>query len=198
MPIVQSVAGQDLLTAYKAKQQAFGNTFVQSFAAKCLRRLNDKPDDCPATLMNFIKDTSGRFVHGRSDESLDETKDRYYQQWTQRILNGEFDEEAPKIKEPQPTAKKKAKPEPEPEAPARFDPTDFAPTPEPEPKPVDNKQMDKEIIPTPSDPMAMVLQGIQAMQANSGNTDTDDRLTKLESQITEIQDKLNAIAKCLT
>tara|TARA_Y100000593_G_C4308702_1_gene337179 strand:+ start:539 stop:1003 length:465 start_codon:yes stop_codon:yes gene_type:complete len=154
--------------------------------------------------MNFIKDQSGRFVHGRSDESLDETKDRYYQQWTQRILGGEFDEEAPKIKEPEPTAKKKkAKPEPEPDAPARFDPTDFAPTPEPEPepKPVDNKQMDKEITPTsepPSDPMAMVLQGIQAMQASNGNTDTEDRLTKLESQITEIQDKLNAIASCLT
>ena len=107
MPTLQSEAGQGLLTAYKAKQDEFGNTFVQSFAAKCLRRLNDKPDDCPATLMNFIKDTSGRFVHGRSDESLDETKDRYYQQWTQRILNGEFDEEAPKIKSHSPRQRRR-------------------------------------------------------------------------------------------
>ena len=94
-------AFKDIIEALKERASKHGEEVKVNFVKKCLQRVNPKV----MTIMNIANDTEWKFLPKPDDapdkgsdqeaEFIANTKDRYYNQWFERVNKGEFDKKRP-------------------------------------------------------------------------------------------------------
>lgn len=90
-------AFKQLFEAIKERAKKHGDQIKVNFVKQCLKRVNPKV----MTIMNIANDNEWKFIpkpddapeRGASNETefIASIKDRYYNQWLERVNNGEFD-----------------------------------------------------------------------------------------------------------